>query len=116
MLLIFSLPRGALKGFPPHPWGWGSSGITFLFETQSPGLFLARQMCPAGDTENLALTPGEADSGDKQIQRHPPPGLKLESAQSVLYTPVRVTMGKHNSPTRRFILVDECISLGYSEF
>ena len=34
-------------------------------------------MCPAGDTENLALTPGEADSGDKQIQVASTPGSQI---------------------------------------
>ena len=59
------------------PGDVGPQEITFLFKTQLSNAFLARQLRPAGDTENWALTPGEADRGDKQIQQHPPPGSQI---------------------------------------
>lgn len=71
------------------PGDGGPQEITFLFKTQSSSAFLARQMRPAGDTGNWALTPGEADSGDKQIQQHPPPGSQIRiCAEHLTYASV----------------------------
>lgn len=62
-----------------------SSAVTYL-KPNHP-VYSWPDRCSQRGTQKTALTPGEADSGDQQIQRHPPSGLKLAAVHSVSSTP-----------------------------